>query len=420
MARPTLNGKLVTSVSLLLLFSASLSYSQSALICIPSAVPAVVHSEGLSERVGDIVLSCSGGTPGVTISGNLTVFLTVNVTNKLAANNTVDAQLSVDTGSGPAPSNVTPQLAAPNAVAFNGLRFTLPTSGSVTLRITNLRGDASQLRPADRATTPQLPITAFVSFSSPSNPVVSNNQFTVAFAQPGLLTEASSSGVRCNGSPLPAKINLASLLATQTAFFSTRVTEGFASSFQPKDTFSATGTRILVRYSGFPAAASLFVPDFLAGSSAATPTAGGDLGIPASGGQYSPSATGSLLLIRVTGTDENGAGGTLAFPVPEMGTTTFTSASEVPMSNGAGNVVYEVVDANPAVQESAQFPLSWAWRRPAAATQLWRMPRFRSRPFPRSMWLRPATRSRASRMECLSPTAQPSKTATRLTSRIFS
>jgi uncharacterized protein (TIGR03437 family) len=350
------NGKVAISVLFLLLFSASLSYSQSALVCTPSAVPGLVRSEGLAERVGDILLSCSGGKPGVTITGNLTVFMTVNDTNKLGANNTVDAQLSVDTGSGPSPSNVMAQLAAPTAIAFNGLSFTLPLSGNVTLRITNLRGDANQLQPAARVTTPQLPITAFVSFSSPSSLAVSNNQFTVAFAQPGLLTESPSSGVRCNGSPLPSKANLANLFAAGTAFFSTRVTEGFASSFQPKDTFSDTGTRIMVRYSGFPAAASLFVPDFVAGSSAVTPTAGGDLGLTASGGQYSPSATGSLLLIRVTGADANGAGGTLAFPVPGMGTTTFTSASEVPMSNGAGNAVYEVVDANAAVQESAQFP----------------------------------------------------------------
>jgi uncharacterized protein (TIGR03437 family) len=162
--------------------------------------------------------------------------------------------------------------------------------------------------------------------------------------------------VRCTGSPLPSKINLTSLIANGTAFFSTRVTEGFASSFQPKDTFSDTGTRIMVRYSGFPAAARLFVPDFIAGSSAVTPTAGGDLGVAASGGQYSPVTSGSLLLIRVTGSDENGAGGALAFSVPGMGTTTFTSASEVPISSGAGNAVYEVVDANPAVRESAQFP----------------------------------------------------------------
>src|ERR1700693_3567763 len=115
MVLPTQIGKILTSL-LFLLLTVSLGYSQSALICIPSAVPTIVHSEGLSERVGDIVLSCSGGTPGVTISGNLTVFLTVDVTNKLAANNA-----AVDTGSGPSPSNVAAQLAAPSAVAFNGL-----------------------------------------------------------------------------------------------------------------------------------------------------------------------------------------------------------------------------------------------------------------------------------------------------------
>ena len=356
MERGTRIGKLVTSVALLAFCLSGLSYSQTALICIPSAVPAIVHSEGLAERVGDLVLSCSGGTPGVTIRGNFTVFLTVNVTNKLAANNTVDAQLSVDTGAGPSPSGIAAQLVTPSAVAFNGLSFTLPASGGVTLRVANLRGNLSQVQPAARVTTPQLPITASVSFSSAGNPAVSNNRFTVAIAQPGLLTESSSSGVRCNGSPLPAKTTLANLLAQGTGFFSTRVTEAYASSFQPKDAFSDTGTRIMVRYSGFPAAAHLFAPDFVAGSSAITPTAGGDLGVAASGGQYAPSATGSLLLIRVMGADENGAGGTLAFALPGMGATTFTSASEVPMTDGAGNVVYEVVDANPSVQESAQFP----------------------------------------------------------------
>ncbi|HWX56561.1 MAG TPA: hypothetical protein VN176_18405, partial [Verrucomicrobiae bacterium] len=95
--------------------------------------------------MGDVVLTCSGGKSGVTITGNLTVFMTVNDTNKLGANNTVDAQLSVDTGTGPSLSNVTAQLAMPNAIVFNGLSFILPASGSVTLRITNLRGDANEL-----------------------------------------------------------------------------------------------------------------------------------------------------------------------------------------------------------------------------------------------------------------------------------
>jgi uncharacterized protein (TIGR03437 family) len=332
------------------LFSASLSYSSNALVCSGSAVPLVIHSEGLAERMGDIVLSCSGGTPGAAMLGNLTIILGVNVTNKLGMNNTVDTQLTVDTGSGPSPFGGPAQLTPPNTVTFNGIGFILSASGTATLRVTNLRGDASQ------SVTPQQPINALVLFTSSSNVPLSNNQLTVAFAQPGLLTAASSSGVECTGSPLPSQINLASLFVKKTGFFSTRVTEGFGTSFQPKDAFSDAGTRIFVRYSGFPAAARLFVPDFVAGSSAVKPTAGGDLGLPASGGQYAPSANGSLLLIRVFGADENGGGGTLAFPVPGMGTTSFTSATEVSMTNGAGTVVYEVVDANPTFRESAQFP----------------------------------------------------------------
>jgi hypothetical protein len=78
--------------------------------------------------------------------------------------------------------------------------------------------------------------------------------------------------------------------------------------------------------------------------------------VAASGGQYAPSAAGSLLVIRVTGADENGAGGTLAFPIPGAGTTAFTSASEVTLVGGAGNVVFEVVDSNSSIRESAQFP----------------------------------------------------------------
>ena len=257
--------------------------------------------------MGDILFDCSGGTPGTSFNGNLTFFLTVNVTNKLLANNTVDAPLTVDIGSGPVPANVPAQLFAPNAIAFNGLSFTVPPSGKVTLRITNLRGDAHQLG------QPELPILVYATFNPGNNVALGSDQFTVAVAEPGLLTQSSSSGVRCNGSPLPSVITLANLFDRGTAFFSTRVTEGFAAAFQTKDAFSDTGTRIMVRYSGFPAAARLFVPDFVAGSDAVQPTAGGDLGLTASGGQYAPSATGSLFLIRVTGADENGAGGRSRF-----------------------------------------------------------------------------------------------------------
>jgi hypothetical protein len=119
-----------------------------------------------------------------------------------------------------------------------------------------------------------------------------------------------------------------------------------------------TGTRIVVQYSGFPAGATLIVPTVVAGSDATQPTAGGDLGVTASGGKYTPGSNSSLLLSLVPNTDANGAGGTPAYlpGLPGSGTVTFDSMSEVTLTNGSGIAVYEVVDANDSIQESAQFP----------------------------------------------------------------
>ncbi len=347
MARPIRIGESSARLLILLASSINLAYS-GPFVCTPAAVPALVHGEGLAERMGDILISCTGGTPGGVVGGNLTVFLSVNVTNKLT-NNFTDVQMTVDTGSGPMAANVAAQPFGVNGVVFNGLSFTLSGSGQVNLRISNLRGDASHV------SGPQQQVYTYLAFNQQA-PAFPSVQFTVAIAEPGLLTQSSSSQVRCKGSPLPTTITFANLLARGTSFFSTRLTEGYASSFLPKDPFSDTGTRIMVRYSGFPAGARIFVPDYLAGSSAVQPTAGGDLGVAASGGQYAPGTGGSLLLIRVTGADETGAGGALALPIPGAGTTAFTSASEVTLLSGAGNVVYEVVDSNSTMRESAQFP----------------------------------------------------------------
>ena len=342
--------KRLTGLFLPLSICGGLACAQNALQCVPStAVARLVLSEGLAEPVGDIVLTCSGGIAGAHVTDNLAVFLNVNITNRISAGNLADAQLSVDTGTGPVASGIFAQPVGMNGLAFNGVSFTIPASGQVSFRISNVRADASQLGP-----TPQQRITALLS-SNTLGITSPNAQFTVAITQAGLLAEASSSEVRCNGSPLPSSINLPNLFATGSRFFSTRITEGFASAFRPKDAFSDAGTRVMVRYSGFPSGGRLFVPDFVAGSSALQPTAGGDLGLAASGGQYAPSAVGSLLLVRVNGADQNGAGGTLAFPAPVV-STAFSSASEITLTNGSGNVVYEVVDANPSVRESAQFP----------------------------------------------------------------
>lgn len=322
-------------------------------VCAVSSVPPIVRAEGLAERVGDIVLNCPGGSTAAVISGNLTIFLSVTITDRLAANNTTSVQLTIDTGAGSVPASVSATLLAPNAVAFNGLTFTVPAGSNTTLRITNLLANASQLGLPE-----QRPITAFLGFNGSTNFVVPNSAFTVALTKRGLLATFSSTGVRCAGSPLPATINLLNLFAAGTRFFPTRATEGFASAFQKKDTASDSGTRIIVGYSGFPAGARLFVPDVVVGSSGLQPTAGGDLGLRPSGGQYAPGGAGSLLLARVLGTDPNGAGGAPVYTpgAAGSGTVSFNSAGEVGLLNGSGIAVYEVMDSNPALQESAQFP----------------------------------------------------------------
>ena len=53
-----------------------------------SATPPLVRAEGLTERIGDIQLSCTG-TPGNTINANISIGLNTNLTNRLSSGNTL-------------------------------------------------------------------------------------------------------------------------------------------------------------------------------------------------------------------------------------------------------------------------------------------------------------------------------------------
>src|SRR6266498_3931186 len=99
------------------------------LICATGAVNPAVRAEGISETLGDILLTCSGGTPGSTITLNLSIFLNVGITNRISTTNVTDVSLTVDSGSGPVPANVPGLLQSSNTVSFNGVTFTVPTGG---------------------------------------------------------------------------------------------------------------------------------------------------------------------------------------------------------------------------------------------------------------------------------------------------
>ncbi len=313
--------------------------------CNVVAVPTQVRTEGVTERFGDISLVCTNGAPGSVLTGNLTFFFPVNVTNRIDDNSqTRDAVLSVDTGAGFAPSTIPGQVSR-NTIGFFGLNFATPT-GNITLKISNIRGAASQL-----GLVAQQPILASISSNLPLN------QASVVVAYPQLSFTATlyDRGINCTGSPSPSTLSLTGLFSARTAFASTRLTEGFPGAFEPRQPGTDNGVRFLIKYSGFPSNAHLYVPDVVAGSNAAVPTAGGDLGLPQSVGQYVPGSN-TLVLVRVNGADATGAGGFQVFPPSGSGPQTLDSVSEVTLTNGSGYVVYEVADANPNIQESAQFP----------------------------------------------------------------
>jgi len=333
-----------------------------ALNCSPSSTAPQVRGEGITELTGSIVFLCSGGSPSATLNVNLYLFLNVNITNRVtsASSSTLTGiSFTADNGSGPQPIAAPATLMGPGTLVFNGAVFTLSSSGSVTLQVTGLRGAANGL---DFNATK--PMQVSIGINSSTQFAITTDQLSVGQPAHGLYV-AYSGKLVCTqaGSPLPQNAaSFASFLAAHASFTSTRVTEGFADAFAPKSDPQSlnadTGTRILVQYAGFPAGATLYVPTVVAGSDATQPTAGGDLGVTASGGKYTPGSNSSLLLSLVANTDANGAGGTPAYlpGLPGSGAVTLDSMSEVTLTNGSGMAVYEVVDANDSIQESAQFP----------------------------------------------------------------
>jgi uncharacterized protein (TIGR03437 family) len=349
-----LSGDRLRRWFLLSSFAICATYAQTTPVsghCAVTAVPAQVRAEGLAERLGDILLQCSGSNPGSVLSGNLQVFLPVGISNRVnTSNQTTDAVLSVDYGHGFVPTGV-PGLISGQIIAFNGLSITTPPSGNVTIKISNIRAAVYQLG----AAIPQQ-VLAQISFSSPASIAVDQSRLPVAYSQPGVLVTLYNRGnITCAGSALPDSPTMAGFFAAKTFFASTRVTEGFAASFQPRGPGDDTGTRFLVRYAGFPTNARVFLPDYVAGSSASTPTSGGDLGLPQQPGTYVPGSN-TLLLARVQFPNPDGSGGLPVSAPTGSASITFNSASEVPLSGGSGFAVYEVVDANPNLQETAQFP----------------------------------------------------------------
>src|SRR5271168_1303771 len=131
------------------------------LTCNAAGQSPLVRAEGLAERSGDIALNCTGGAPNATISGNLTLFSSVNITNRVASGAVAGIVFTADNGSGPQAVTTPPMLSAAGTLVYNGVSFTLSATGAVNLRIQNLRVDAALM-----SAFPAPQIGVLLSFSS--------------------------------------------------------------------------------------------------------------------------------------------------------------------------------------------------------------------------------------------------------------
>jgi hypothetical protein len=328
------------------------SLAQPTVVCTVSANPLIVRAEGLAEQMGEIVIDCSGGAPGSHVTGTLYVFLSVPITNRVDADGITDAVLTADTGSGTPVSTGAVARMTGNGISFGPIDVTLTATQRVTFRIGNVRGAV-----AVQGVNSTSPIVAAFGTSG-SSLLFLQASAIVGIPNRALGASITSASITCYGSPVPGTVSMSGLFAAGTRFSTVRVSGGFRGAFEKRTTGADSGMRVVLNFTNFPAGMRLYVPDVVAGSDATQPTAAGDLGVAGSGGQYTPDASGSLLLARVAGADASGAGGVPVFTpgAPGSGTVTLDAATEIPLSNGAASVVYEVVDTNKLANENAQIP----------------------------------------------------------------
>ena len=313
--------------------------------CTFNASSPTVHQEGLAEPVGNISFTCTGGTAGSTVSLTVFVTLNTNITNRLDANGN---PLGI-TVTGAASSSV--RMNSATSISLNPVNYTVPAAPATPVTIT-VGGIVAAVASLSNGSAGAL-VTASILGIGASFP--SNFSTTVAMGTPTLQQSAINNGVPCQGSALPASTDFNSFIAAMTSSSTVRITEASPAAFSAKAAGADTGVRIMVNLTGYGAGASLYAPDAIVGNSGTLPTSTGAFASTIAPGTYTPGAN-QLLLIRVSGADSTGAGGSLAIPQPNTAATV-TSMTQLTVTAGSATAVYEVVDGNPNLVESAQIPV---------------------------------------------------------------
>jgi len=310
--------------------------------CAATATSNVIRTEGTSENVAPLVITCSTSAGNETPAGtaNLQVFISpaLPVTSKVVKNSTGQTE-ALAAVSGGAQYNATVSGSTLNITGIvtpflDGL--TAPTS-SYTITVQNVRVNASSLT-VGTGVPPSISATAFISGSAASITTAALSGAQVAYAQSGLGASSVSKNYPFDaaGSNSFVTCKAYNVSNGNGLGFSVRINENFATAFRDKageaSNVSSTlstdstnevkdGTRIALNFTNVPTGVDLYVPTAVLGD-----------------------AAGGLGTIRVN----KSAAGT-AFAV--MSDTTVTNAvpagyAKVALTSGAGAVNFEVLAAD--------------------------------------------------------------------------
>jgi len=379
-----------------------------------AAVPPTLRAEGLTELVGDIVLNCTGGTSTplgqIIPQANIQVFLNTQVTSRLIGTSPLsEALLTVDeptatqvvpcpnsitgctdTGAGPGAPNQTEfkngvnvntfqgQVAG-NSVFFVGIPIDPPgTTGNRIYRITNVRANANAVSAPGANGIPGQ-ILALISATPATGPggltstfSINNPQVVVGFVQSSLVT--SITGTVSGKTPaIASDIAVLQCVGSTTghSFGSLNYTELFPTAFKTHTVLGSGitaqntlglvynsesgyynptalgsgnyigegladfGTRLRAVFNNVPNGVSVFVTvNNTAFSSTANPLTG---------------TSASLVASEAT------VDGTTGFTPVTATTTTGGGIWQVPIANGSGEAVWEVIAANPLANQTYTF-----------------------------------------------------------------
>lgn len=318
---------------------------QAATQCALTATPLLVASEGLTEPIGDILLSCYGGAPLGLIKGSLQISVSRRISNAIDDSGYVQGvtfALQTPVGYTNLPVTVRP---LDTSILIENFQFNMTAQGTFLVKVSGIRTEAGGTTQAyvQWLTNEQLPI---------PSPIT-----TVGTSQTSLYATTLAGSVYGTGPPLPEYLDFDNMIASGAGMATTRVTEGFGSAFVRRVTADTTnGMRVMIRLAGVPAGAKILAPDAIAGSSAAIPTSSGQFGTNPTGGLYNPLAGNTLLLVRVRGSQPDGSGGFVVW-TPSTGPQVLFGVGEIDYQGTSPYVVYEVLDASSTTLESAQIPL---------------------------------------------------------------